>query len=160
MGLVVPGSGPGGRWFKSIRPDVAAAVKASHLELQRLQQLSELTRRLASGIELQRASYRECGRHRSGKKDQNRGRDVSSRPRLPSSSDQLENLDWRTLASAQNRTRRPGVSLTAPAIDPNTRAMACQLLRQAKAAALRPFCNPRSRTRQNKRQTNIQPVVI
>lgn len=38
---------------------VAAAVKTSHLELQRLQQLSELTRRLASGIELQRASYTE-----------------------------------------------------------------------------------------------------
>ena len=38
---------------------VAAAVKSSHLELERLQQLSELTRRLASGIELQKASYDE-----------------------------------------------------------------------------------------------------
>lgn len=40
---------------------VAAAVKSSHLELERLQQLSELTRRLASGIELQKASYDENG---------------------------------------------------------------------------------------------------
>ena len=40
---------------------VAAAVKSSHLELERLQQLSQLTRRLASGIELQKASYDENG---------------------------------------------------------------------------------------------------
>lgn len=40
---------------------VAGAVKSSHLELERLQQLSELTRRLASGIELQQASYDEPG---------------------------------------------------------------------------------------------------
>ncbi len=40
---------------------VAGAVKSSHLELERLQQLSELTRRLASGIELQKASYDENG---------------------------------------------------------------------------------------------------
>jgi outer membrane protein TolC len=40
---------------------VAGAVKSSHLELERLQQLSELTRRLASGIELQKARYDEPG---------------------------------------------------------------------------------------------------
>jgi outer membrane protein TolC len=40
---------------------VAASVKSSHLELERLQQLSELTRRLATGIELQKASYDENG---------------------------------------------------------------------------------------------------
>jgi outer membrane protein TolC len=40
---------------------VAAAVKSSSLELERLQQLSQLTRRLASGIELQKASYDENG---------------------------------------------------------------------------------------------------
>jgi len=40
---------------------VAAAVKNSHLELERLQQLSELTRRLASGIEVQKVSYDENG---------------------------------------------------------------------------------------------------
>jgi outer membrane protein TolC len=40
---------------------VAGAVKSSHLELERMQQLSELTRRLASGIELQKARYDEPG---------------------------------------------------------------------------------------------------
>jgi outer membrane protein TolC len=40
---------------------VAGAVKSSHLELERLQQLSELTRRLASGIEIQKASYDDNG---------------------------------------------------------------------------------------------------
>ncbi len=40
---------------------VAASVKSSHLELQRLQQLSELTRRLVSGIEVQKARYDENG---------------------------------------------------------------------------------------------------
>jgi outer membrane protein TolC len=38
---------------------VAAAVKNSHLELERSRQLSELTRRLDSAIQLQRASYDE-----------------------------------------------------------------------------------------------------
>lgn len=38
---------------------VAAAVKSSHLELEHSQQLSELTRRLVSDIELQKASYDE-----------------------------------------------------------------------------------------------------
>ena len=38
---------------------VAAAVKSSHLELERSQQLSELTRRLVSAVELQKASYDE-----------------------------------------------------------------------------------------------------
>jgi outer membrane protein TolC len=40
---------------------VAAAVKNSHFELERLRQLSELTRRLDSAIQLQRASYEENG---------------------------------------------------------------------------------------------------
>ncbi len=40
---------------------VAGAVKSSHLEPERMQQLSELTRRLASGIELQKARYDEPG---------------------------------------------------------------------------------------------------
>jgi len=38
---------------------VAAAVKTSHFELQRSRQLSELTRRLDSAVQLQRASYDE-----------------------------------------------------------------------------------------------------
>jgi outer membrane protein TolC len=38
---------------------VAAAVKNSHFELERSRQLSELTRRLDSAIQLQRASYEE-----------------------------------------------------------------------------------------------------
>lgn len=38
---------------------VVAAVKTSHLEVQRLQQLSQLTRRLASAIEVQQASYEQ-----------------------------------------------------------------------------------------------------
>jgi outer membrane protein TolC len=38
---------------------VAASVKNSHFELQRLRQLSELTRRLASAIQVQKASYEE-----------------------------------------------------------------------------------------------------
>jgi outer membrane protein TolC len=38
---------------------VAASVKNSHFELQRLRQLSELTRRLASTIQVQKASYEE-----------------------------------------------------------------------------------------------------
>jgi outer membrane protein TolC len=38
---------------------VAASVKNSHLELERLRQLSELTRRLASAIQVQKASYEE-----------------------------------------------------------------------------------------------------
>jgi len=38
---------------------VAASVKNSHFELQRLRQLSELTRRLASAIQIQRTSYEE-----------------------------------------------------------------------------------------------------
>jgi outer membrane protein TolC len=38
---------------------VAATVKSSHFELERSRQLSELTRRLASAIQLQRASYEE-----------------------------------------------------------------------------------------------------
>jgi outer membrane protein TolC len=38
---------------------VAAAVKTSHFELERSRQLSELTRRLDSAIQLQRASYDE-----------------------------------------------------------------------------------------------------
>ena len=38
---------------------VAAGVKSSHLELERSRQLSELTRRLDSAIQLQRASYDE-----------------------------------------------------------------------------------------------------
>lgn len=38
---------------------VAAAVKSSHFELERLQQLSELTRRLDSAIKLQRTGYEE-----------------------------------------------------------------------------------------------------
>ena len=38
---------------------VAAAIKNSHLELQRSRQLSELTRRLDSTIHLQQASYDE-----------------------------------------------------------------------------------------------------
>lgn len=38
---------------------VAAAVKNSHLEFERSRQLSELTRRLDSAIQLQRASYDE-----------------------------------------------------------------------------------------------------
>jgi outer membrane protein TolC len=38
---------------------VAAAVKNSHFELERSRQLSELTRRLDSAIQLQRASYDE-----------------------------------------------------------------------------------------------------
>ena len=40
---------------------VAGAVKSSHLEVERMQQLSELTRRLAAGIEMQKASYDENG---------------------------------------------------------------------------------------------------
>jgi outer membrane protein TolC len=40
---------------------VAAAVKNSHLELEGSRQLSELTRRLDSAIQLQRASYDENG---------------------------------------------------------------------------------------------------
>jgi outer membrane protein TolC len=40
---------------------VAGAVKASHLELERLRQLSELTRRLDSAIQLERTSYEENG---------------------------------------------------------------------------------------------------
>jgi len=40
---------------------VAAAVKNSSLELERLRQLSELTRRLGSRIEVQKASYDENG---------------------------------------------------------------------------------------------------
>jgi outer membrane protein TolC len=40
---------------------VAAAVKSSHFELQRSRQLSELTRRLDSAIQVQRASYEENG---------------------------------------------------------------------------------------------------
>jgi len=38
---------------------VAASVKTSHFELERSRQLSELTRRLDSAIQLQRASYNE-----------------------------------------------------------------------------------------------------
>jgi outer membrane protein TolC len=38
---------------------VAASVKNSHLEMERSRQLSELTRRLDSAIQLQRTSYRE-----------------------------------------------------------------------------------------------------
>jgi glutamine synthetase type III len=38
---------------------VAASVKNSHLELERSRQLSELTRRLDSAIQVQRASYEE-----------------------------------------------------------------------------------------------------
>ena len=38
---------------------VAASVKTSHLEVQRLQQLSQLTRRLASAIQVQQASYEQ-----------------------------------------------------------------------------------------------------
>lgn len=38
---------------------VAAAVKSSHFELERSRQLSELTRRLHSAIQLERASYEE-----------------------------------------------------------------------------------------------------
>lgn len=38
---------------------VAASVKASHFELQRSRQLSELTRRLDSAVQLQTASYEE-----------------------------------------------------------------------------------------------------
>jgi len=38
---------------------VAASVKSSHFELERSRQLSELTRRLESAIQLQRASYEE-----------------------------------------------------------------------------------------------------
>ena len=38
---------------------VAAAVKSSHFEVERSRQLSELTRRLDSAIQLQRASYDE-----------------------------------------------------------------------------------------------------
>ena len=40
---------------------VAAAVKTSHLELERLRQLSELTHRLDSAIHLERTSYEERG---------------------------------------------------------------------------------------------------
>jgi outer membrane protein TolC len=40
---------------------VAAAVKSSHFELERSRQFSELTRRLDSAIQLQRASYKEDG---------------------------------------------------------------------------------------------------
>jgi outer membrane protein TolC len=40
---------------------VAAAVKNSHFELERSRQLSELTRRLDSAMQLQRASYDESG---------------------------------------------------------------------------------------------------
>jgi outer membrane protein TolC len=38
---------------------VAASVKSSHFELQRSRQLSELTRRLASAIQVQKVSYEE-----------------------------------------------------------------------------------------------------
>lgn len=38
---------------------VAATVKSTHLELERLRQLAELTRRLASAIQVQRATYEE-----------------------------------------------------------------------------------------------------
>lgn len=38
---------------------VAAAVKTSHFELERSRQLSELTRRLDSAIQLQKAAYDE-----------------------------------------------------------------------------------------------------
>lgn len=40
---------------------VAGAVKTSHLELERLRQLSELTRRLDSAIRLERTSYEKTG---------------------------------------------------------------------------------------------------
>ena len=40
---------------------VAGGVKASHLELERLRQLSELTRRLDSAIQLERTSYEKEG---------------------------------------------------------------------------------------------------
>jgi outer membrane protein TolC len=40
---------------------VAGAVKTSHLELERLRQLSELTRRLDSAIQLERTSYEKTG---------------------------------------------------------------------------------------------------
>jgi outer membrane protein TolC len=40
---------------------VAGGVKTSHLELERLRQLSELTRRLDSAIHLERTSYEEKG---------------------------------------------------------------------------------------------------
>lgn len=40
---------------------VAASVKSSHFEVERSRQLSGLTRRLASAIELQKASYEENG---------------------------------------------------------------------------------------------------
>ena len=40
---------------------VAGGVKTSHLELERLRQLSELTRRLDSSVHLERTSYEEKG---------------------------------------------------------------------------------------------------
>jgi outer membrane protein TolC len=40
---------------------VAGAVKTSHLELERLRQISELTRRLDSAIQLERTSYEKNG---------------------------------------------------------------------------------------------------
>jgi len=40
---------------------VAGGVKTSHLELERLRQLSELTRRLDSAIQLERTSYEKTG---------------------------------------------------------------------------------------------------
>jgi outer membrane protein TolC len=47
---------------------VAASVKASHFELQRSRQLSELTRRLDSAIQLQKTSYEENGAEIAGAK--------------------------------------------------------------------------------------------
>ena len=58
---------------------VAASVKSSHPELERLRQLSKLTRRLDSAIRVQRATYEEQCRDHCGKESQGRGGDVSSR---------------------------------------------------------------------------------